>query len=113
MPAFGAVDAARAAGFQVREDVGPDVLRLAGHDGVGVAQRLLGGEGHPRAAEHDLLAARAEVVREVVRPADLRSHRGDADDVGLALDPRDVQVGHELVGEVDPVRRRRERLQVG
>ena len=44
-------------------------------------ERLLGGERHPGAAEHDAAAAGAEVVGEVVGALDLRTHGGDADDV--------------------------------
>jgi len=78
-----------------------------------VPERLLGDERHPRPAEDDLLAARAEVIREIEGAADLRAHGGQPDHVRLALDAREVEVSHQLVGERDLVRRRREGLQVG
>jgi hypothetical protein len=47
------------------------------------------------------------VVGEVVSAVDLRPHGRDADQVGLALDARHVEVRHDLVGEGDLVLGRR------
>ena len=103
----------RAAGLEVGQHLGPEVLCLARDDRVRVLEGLLGREGHPGAAEHHALSACAEVIGEVIGAADLRAHRREADDVGRALDRGEVEVGHELVGEGDLVRRRGEGLQVG
>src|SRR5262249_62366291 len=92
VPAWRAVDATAAPGLEIREDLGPHVLGLPGDDRVGVPQRLVGRERHPRTAQDDTLAAGAEAVRQLVGAPDLRSDRPESAHAGLPLDPLHVEL---------------------
>ena len=97
-------------GGEVFEDARPDPLGLADDDGVGVLQRLVGGERGVESADHDLLAPAAELVGDLVGARRLVRHAGQADDVaGLVEGDLFVQV--VLDRHVDA--RRRQGREVG
>ena len=104
------VDAlAEYAALEIGQQLGPGVLGLPLHHHVAMFQRLLRVERDPRAPHDDWQAARAVVVRQIVRPADLQPHRRDADQLGVGLQGRLApEVVHQLADEIA----RRQRLEV-
>jgi hypothetical protein len=81
-----AVDSLQTPAGRIRENALPNELGFAHTNRVAMLRRLLRVEIDMRSAENDLLAALAELLREVIRAVGIQCPGGDRDQIGRRVE---------------------------